>query len=344
MLNKAHEYIADKNVFRLHGSQEDKALLQKMLRNILKTKTGRELICRVGDESGKRHLPAVLKLIPPKKGFLGFCDAGVNIRIIRPIEEGMSQRQKDSRIFQQTVTLVHELGHALQFLKKEDQINAKLPIKDRFYAQAWFEAEADLWARDTELELAHFYPALTRKMSLMKTQFKSRADFVRSFFIKGRQYHLIRNAIDVVISYLKNEEQITIPTAYSQFYFRRLMNQRFNRMRLDLTYADMPIEKCFWVKQLHNKNLQIHNNEDYVVVDPKGHLLCLCNQGTGTHPTQVLGFGKNFCIPLLEAAQNIPSRHGTELTTQRSLRSKPFSITQRQGISELGQPLDRFGG
>ncbi|MBQ4471958.1 MAG: hypothetical protein II942_01760 [Alphaproteobacteria bacterium] len=343
MLDRAYRYINDEDIFQLRGSLLDKATFQKMLRMIVKTKTGRDLICRIGDVCERREVPVVLSMMKPKKDALGYCDPSLVVKIGNPNQSDFSKAQTDRAIFQQTLTLTHELGHALQFLKREDRINASLPLKERFYAQVWMEAEADLWSRDVESELVPLYPGLTRNISLMKKQFKSRIDFVRSFFVKGRNYNLMTSAVEVLVSDLMQADEIVEPNDDSDRYFNRLMNQRFQRMRLDITYADMPLEKCFWVNRLSGGPLQIHNSRDYAVVDTDGDLLILCDQKQ--RPVQIKAFGDDFYGVLIDAAEKlpIPNTHKSELVIEDYLGAKPFRIGIQQ-VSALARRLDRFGG
>ena len=343
MLSRAYRYIDDDDIFKLRGSLLDKATFQKMLRMIIKTKAGRDLVCRIGDICERRETPVILSMMKPRKDAWGLCDVDLTIKLGNPNDEKASKAETDRTTFQQTITLAHELGHVLQFLKKEDRINESLPLKERFYAQVWSEAEADLWSRDVESELIPLYPGLTRNVSLMKKQFNSRIDFVRSFFVKGHHYDLMVAAVESLIADLKQTPQIVEPNAESKLYFNRLMNQRFQRMRLNTTYADMPLEKCFWVNELTDGKLQIHNSRDYVIIDTDGDLLAICDQKQ--RPAQITAFGDSYQMPLVEAGMNvpIPSTRTVELTIEDYLPAKPFRIGVQQ-LSALGRPLDRFGG
>ena len=343
MLNRAYRYINDDDIFQLRGSLLDKATFGKMLRMIIKTKAGRDLICRIGDVCERRETPLTLSMMKPRKDAWGFCDPSLVVKIGNPNQLDVSKAQTERAIFQQTLTLAHELGHALQFLKREDRVNASLPLKERFYAQVWSEAEADLWSRDVESELIPLYPGLSRNVSLMNKQFKSRIDFVRAFFVKGHNYNLMTSAIEVLVSDLMNADCIVEPNQDSKLYFSRLMNQRFQRMRLDTTYADMPLEKCFWVNQLRGGPLQIHNNRDYAVIDTDGDLLALCDQKQ--HPVQVKIFNDSSYAALMAAGQKVPvpPTRKTELSIEDYLPAKPFRVGVQQ-LSALARLSDRFGG
>ena len=343
MLNRAYRYIDDEDVFRLRGSVLAKATFQKMLRMIIKTKPGRELICRVGAECEKRGQPVILAMMHPQKGELGHCEPSLIIKIANPNQKDFSKAKIERATFQQTMTLVHELGHVLQFLKREDRINASLPLKDRFYAQVWMEAEADLWLRDVETELSQIYTGLSKNMNLLKTRFKSRSDFVRSFFVKGRNYDWMKSGVEVIISELMNAKQVILPNMASHLYFPKLMNQRFARMRLPLKYNEIPFDKCFWVEKLPEGVSMIRTETKYALVAPNGSLLSVCDQETS--PVTIKSFGEPYLKHLLRAGKIMPisSRRATKLKECDYLTEEPFKLTTRQ-LNVLAQPLDRFGG
>ncbi len=343
MLNRAYEYVTDSNIFRLYGSSADKATFQKMLKMILKSRTGRDLICHIGDISEKKGLPVVLKMMRFKDNTLGSCDSHLNVKIVNPCWKECFDMPTEQAIFQQTITLVHELGHVLQFLKQEDRLNDVLPIKDRFYGQVWMEAEADLWARDVEMDLARIYPKLTQNMSLLKTRFKSRSDFVRSFFIKGQNYDWMTSAVDVVISKLMNAKKIVLPNRVSRFYFPRLMNQRFRRMRLPLTYQDMPFDDCFWVSKLEGGVEMIHNKDKYALIQQDGQLMALGDQEV--KPAVVKCFDPKSAECLSVASVQMPTLFHSSGTTQQchQLPGKIFALNNQQ-INALVWQSDRFGG
>ena len=117
MLDRAYRYINDEDVFQLRGPLLDQATFQKMLRMIVKTKAGRDLICRIGDACERRGVPVALTMMKPKKDALGYCDPSLVVKIGNPNQPDFSKARTDRAIFQQTITLAHELGHALQFLK-----------------------------------------------------------------------------------------------------------------------------------------------------------------------------------------------------------------------------------
>ena len=343
MLQTAYMHLKNRKVFDCRGSSDDKALLKQMLGMIVKTTTGRDLINRIGTECIKQHRPIVIKMKRLQDGILGLCDPTLIVQIGRLNQEKLTQKQKDQLLFQQAMTLTHELGHVLQFLKKEDKLNNTLPVLDRFYAQVWAEAEADLWARDVETELAHLYPSLTNDMSLLKRRFKSRADFVRSFFIKGRDYRWMRGAVDMIIFHLMHAHQIVMPNQQSKAYFTRLMNGRFKRMRLDLNCAEMPLKDCFWIRDLENNAIQIYNEDQYAVVGKDGQVLVLCDQKE--KPSKIKTFGNDFMESLKKAAQTMPisDQKAAKVIRANKLKTIPFRLNA-QSFNALEQLSGHFDG
>ena len=151
------------------------------------------------------------------------------------------------------------------------------------------------------------------------------------------------SAVEVLVSDLMNTNCIVEPNNDSKLYFNRLMNQRFDRMRLDTKYTDMPLEKCFWVNQLRGGALQIHNGHDYAVIDTDGDLLALCDQKQ--RPVQLKIFDENSYAALMMAGQKVPvpPTRKSVLTVEEYLPARPFRIGVQQ-LSALARRSDRFGG
>ena len=264
-------FIEDKSIFRFGGTKEERLYLKKMLATLGRTKIGTKFITDIAHLIRKKNQHAVfIRLASPKWNTSGLTDDDLKISITRIDQTQMNQKQKRKTFLMQMITLMHELVHIRQFLLGQDKTEGKFSIPHQAYAYLLSEAEATLFERAFEIELAPKQAALMREMFLWKNEFKRPPNVVKSFFIKKSHPTVVAISMDVFLDGIRNNKIKPLPTALEQRLFEHYINQRFKGMGVPFKYKDFPLEKVFWCEQIDDNRYLIKGEKTLLECNGRG--------------------------------------------------------------------------
>jgi len=274
MLNKAYRYVMDPEVFRLRGSDADKATFGKMLKTLLQTKSGRSVITYIGDLVHAQQIkkPVTLKMQRPNKDVLGMAYGDLEVRLNRIAMQNMNAHQKQRAILMQTKTLLHELVHICQFLEGQERCAQQFSVPAHLYADIMMEMEATLKEQSFEIEAKKLWSNATKHMHFCEGKSGWRHKLVESFFASEPHY-LVPVWIDSFIEDLEKPDKIILSDPNEKKVFAKWMDRYFQKMGLLFSYRNFPLRRSFGIKNHKDGVLTIKGDNGMLIVDRFGRPL-----------------------------------------------------------------------
>lgn len=338
-LQQAFDVVHDKNSFRLKGTVQDRTQFQQLFTLLLKTSIGRKILSEITFSPDlKKRGPIEMRFVHNSDDFLGMAFPDLRVELVQIGQEGMTKTQVNKVLLQQSMTLVHELTHVLQYLKHIDKKGYSFSPVNQVYANLLDEAEATLNERAYEIEVDKLYPTLTAYMRLWRWSLRRRKDVIKAFFNGRIGWSVIGSIIDNSIQYIIDNTRTVLPNLKEKRAFIDWVNRRFtSEMQVALTYHDLPVQKILDLK--NPDYTKVKGNKNVMILDKKGRVVCLYD-GDERAFTVVDGVSK-------ETAQYLhtdifPLFPHSAVVSRRLLEKKfrAFKDTSNEPVL----PLDRFGG
>ena len=274
-LQQAFDVVHDKNSFRLKGTVQDRTQFQQLFTLLLKTSIGRKILSEITFSPDlKKRGPVEMSFVHNSDDFLGMAFPDLRVELVQIRQAGMTKKQVNKVLLQQSMTLVHELTHVLQYLKRIDEKGYSFSPVNQVYANLLDEAEATLNERAYEIEVTKLYPTLTAHMSLWRWSLRRRKDVIKAFFNGRIGWSVIGSIVDSSIQYIINNAHTVLPNRKEKQAFIDWVNRRFtSEMQVVLSYHDLLVQKILDLK--NPDYTKVKGNKNVMILDKKGRVVCL---------------------------------------------------------------------
>lgn len=347
MLKSAWDTVKNKRIFKFSGRHVDQEYLMDIMYLLLRTKTGRNLILDIKHFYLENNLdfPISICMKSPKKGddTLGICSDALEVEIVKISDIYMSPLEKDKLKIKYGLTMAHELNHVLQNLKNYTEIMHRFSFVNQIYSYILDEAESSLVERHLEKELLDLYPRLASGFQFWCSRHSTDVGHVTSFF-RGRKHRYISKfAIDFFSKFIAEKPFQVLSTKQEQKDFEKWIDYRLKKMDTPLKYKDIPLESCFWYRQLFSDCSLFFGEDISLAFDKSGRLFFIAN-GSFIKRKKILKvflFSKSSDKEILNKKKNI---HRLFPKAKIKLKSPLFECEYRSSmINERILPLSRSG-